>query len=347
MLISCFIISAGVVCKAQPTLTHHNTPSENDIIYFGFQDTTNITAGNSGANIIWDFSTLVDLNKHHEIVISDPVNTEFYNNYLESNHYQADSSDYTYSYFQINEDSMNLYGSVNQFTEIKWAYNNPEKLLKFPFNYQESFQDTFYGLQTHADFAHSGEPAYRNGNVTVTYDGYGSLHLPGGNNYDNVIRIKTVETYHDSICSYCSINVYRIDDVITTTYSWYIDTMTFPILKIQESDILINYSIQNHDKNIWLFDIEKEHYTPLENNIVQELSFYPNPTNGQFYIENIAPSEIESVSVHDILGKVVPVIVQSDSNKLHLDLSSISKGVHIIKLSFQNGYTLSQRVIKE
>lgn len=64
-------------------------------------------------------------------------------------------------------------------------------------------------------------------------------------------------------------------------------------------------------------------------NIIEGLSFYPNPVNtGKIYITSKLSLEKE-VTIFDVLGKRV---LQSTINGKELNISSLSPGVYIIKI---------------
>lgn len=71
----------------------------------------------------------------------------------------------------------------------------------------------------------------------------------------------------------------------------------------------------------------------------QEVLLYPNPTKGILNIENIT---LEKIIVYEIYGK--ELLAFSTTSKI--DLSSLSKGIYLIKL-FSEGKTITEKIVIE
>jgi len=70
----------------------------------------------------------------------------------------------------------------------------------------------------------------------------------------------------------------------------------------------------------------------IEENLEQEVKAYPNPTNGQLWIETVNTDRIE---IYDLQGKLVFNQLVFD-NKSQLDLSDIPTGIYQIHLLSDN-----------
>jgi endonuclease I/chitodextrinase len=71
----------------------------------------------------------------------------------------------------------------------------------------------------------------------------------------------------------------------------------------------------------------------LDNSILNALKIYPNPTNGDHF--NIRTTEHTTITIYNVLGKIVK-IAQITEAKNNVDISDLSKGVFIIKMSTAN-----------
>lgn len=76
-----------------------------------------------------------------------------------------------------------------------------------------------------------------------------------------------------------------------------------------------------------------------ENNSA-EFSIYPNPTDAELFIKTNA--KIKTSEVFNTAGQVV-----LKNNSKTLDLSSLSKGIYILKTTFENGTVKTQKIIKK
>lgn len=79
---------------------------------------------------------------------------------------------------------------------------------------------------------------------------------------------------------------------------------------------------------------------------VNQVSIYPNPSNGIFNIGfgNLIPNKIE---VYDVSGKLIlqKNSLEVSNNQTNIDLSNTSKGVYFVKISTDNN-TITKRLIK-
>ena len=84
--------------------------------------------------------------------------------------------------------------------------------------------------------------------------------------------------------------------------------------------------------------------TTLSVNSVTETKFniYPNPTKGLVYINTLNPV---SIDVIDVLGKVV-FSTKNINNAGNIDLSSLQKGVYLVKISNESGSEIKKIILE-
>jgi len=77
------------------------------------------------------------------------------------------------------------------------------------------------------------------------------------------------------------------------------------------------------------------------------LSLYPNPTNGQLYVQNMSGISLENISVIDSQGRLIQDIPINKAGVLPtIDLSRYARGLYFITFSNATGQTV-KRVIKQ
>jgi hypothetical protein len=75
------------------------------------------------------------------------------------------------------------------------------------------------------------------------------------------------------------------------------------------------------------------------------VSVFPNPSNGNYFIVN-ASEAIEAVEVYNIIGKVVSSQALKSSDKSSkVETTGLSKGLYIVKISFENGKQTTTKLI--
>lgn len=87
------------------------------------------------------------------------------------------------------------------------------------------------------------------------------------------------------------------------------------------------------------------HYIPVGINEHKiNVSVYPNPTTGQFRIQN-SEFRIQSVEVYDVFGKLISSTEVND-NDVTIDVSNYTNGVYFTRIHTDNG-TVTKKVVKQ
>ncbi|MFK7947808.1 MAG: T9SS type A sorting domain-containing protein [Saprospiraceae bacterium] len=77
-------------------------------------------------------------------------------------------------------------------------------------------------------------------------------------------------------------------------------------------------------------------------NIV-DFSVYPNPTSGSFVVE--AEERINRVEVYNMVGQIVYNNASFNAEKANINLNSTNKGIHIVKIYFDNESVAIQKLL--
>lgn len=136
--------------------------------------------GSSGANQTWDFSQ----ESFSTIGLFNVVDLEgsaFESSFPTAN-WVFEIGNMT-SYYNLSSTEMNIQALNITSLGGSGDYSaNPRKVLEFPFNFEDSYTDTF---------DENGNTT----NLTVTYDAYGTLVMPDNYTYTNVVRVREEEEF--------------------------------------------------------------------------------------------------------------------------------------------------------
>ena len=92
-------------------------------------------------------------------------------------------------------------------------------------------------------------------------------------------------------------------------------------------------------------EIASYHYEPVGINEHEiNVSVYPNPTTGQFRIQN-SESRIQRVEVYDVYGKLISNMEVND-NDVTIDISNYTNGVYFTLIRTESG-TVTKKVVKQ
>lgn len=229
------ILHVGILFSQPPTITRAEYFEIGDtvLVYsYHSSELDDSTSGMSGSDVLWDFAFAAPNPVEDTLFFINPNGTPFnpsYPPYSGSNLcYRAAGQPFspeenTYTYLFVNEDSLNFIGSWadNGGTEM-WEYHCPDMIrdLLFPFTYQAQFEDS---LDCYfVDQSGSGEH-FQNGINNVIADGYGTLIMPNGAIYENVLRVKTELTFTDSN------ELFGINKFIIQRHAWYSSESRGPV----------------------------------------------------------------------------------------------------------------------
>lgn len=209
-------------------------------------------------------------------------------------------------------------------------YSDPEVIFSYPMMYQDSVSDDFAG----AFDPGGGIVVNRTGSNYRIYDGYGTLIMPNGATFTDVIRIRLVQTYSDTSASsafpinnqYQSENVYYIGRGNKLPYLQYnsLTTTVAPNAPIT-THFLVAYP------NSGAVGIKEELLS------ADEMRLSPNPNSGQTKLAiNSRGGERLRVEIMDIQGKVIKTVFEGaalpSSSEISLDNSDLVDGFYLVKV---------------
>ena len=347
-------IATSIALIAQPILTHSNyVPAINDTQLFYVADTNFTFLDNTiGADVIFDYTTMrgdtpTVLTQTQYVV--NPASTPLSSTYPSATHTDTTAGNPgNFKYNQDFTDSLDLiglvFGNVPTFGQVVAEYNNdPEILMKFPFQYGDSFTDNYGGQFTGQTVTTNGS-----GSVTVSADAWGTLKLPMGQTIDSVLRINIIE------------------QLLTDTIF-----LPFPlptILPIQFNAVQVNYYKPSINKqpllSYVLADVAGDTtYTllsqyPMLGVGVNELDkninarLYPNPSNRDFttLTFDLENNSAVKVTLTNSLGQNVKNVfsgnLQQGENQLKIKTATLSKGLYFISISVDNRFTTKKLIIE-
>ena len=315
------LVFIALTGNAQITLTSSCTPVPGDIFYSQGCDTTGVLQGNSGANVQWNFSSLV------------PDGTPVVANYVDP----ATTSGSTFfpgtTVAHMIDSTMAMYYTVTSnayvFNGISGSvfleqFSDPQTMLEFPFTYNSTFTDPFEAVGSAFGF-----PSYHSGTSEVTADGYGSLVLPEAT-YQNVLRIKAIVSSMDSSNIFGQITLtYDYNE----SYNWYADGIREPIFQIVFSS---NTSQGNttYSKAVGY----RTQNTSIPNAAVgEDVIIFPNPASDQTQLKiNSATIQNAKINIYDLNGRIVRTVyngsIHSGENYFKISTADLCSGVYELQL---------------
>ena len=163
--------------SSQPIIDHTVSPIVGDVDSGCIADTVNWNPGASGANVVWDFTSLVFTITGQVDYIS-PASTPFASSFPAANIAYNELG--TYAYFDAENSGYYTLGSASA-TSPKIAYTRKQTVITYPFTYGDSLIDTAKATYDYSTTS-AGYTIVITGLRTITSktygDGYGALKSP-------------------------------------------------------------------------------------------------------------------------------------------------------------------------
>lgn len=300
----------------------------------------NLFVGDSGENVIWNFSEILTPN-------GDTVRYDFTTSqsqpfsaaFVGSNTAQTISNEGNINFFQADETGSKTIGSLipsGTGSYFVFLYTNPLQNFILPLEYNDAYLDSFecYYPQFGMNFF------LRKGTIQNQVDGYGTLLLPNGVVYDDVLRVRS-EYFIVDITN--NIPAQR-DTISETFYAWYrADEKMFPILQIGEQIYNGFNSTQNIVTKYIRFKTGQNLLT-LAANLKKEdetVLLFPNPSNTIINIKTSDQNPFQSAELFDASGRHIASI---NSGETLLDVSLFSKGFYNLRV-IKNNKTENHKIL--
>lgn len=310
-----YIIMGGLWSACIPIIAQHTLQSALNMFRPGDeivkQQVEYKDPGRLGENVLWDFSRLA------------AVNDEYTLYYAEQREYLVGMEHQTGYRYDLSHDSLLCYGFENRTTVMR--NNQPELLLHFPVSYRKKTTSHFHGhglYSRHMDMDAMGI-------IETEADAFGMMVLPDKDTLRNVIRIKTVKQFAETMqpvpleytgldaCSrlipHDSID-YRLktDSLLMRieTYRWYSKGYRYPVFEtvrswVQYADSTMSdlfetafffppqehYYLGDDPENLALLEEDEENPEPQNPDPWAGLTynFHPNPVINDLNIEIYMP----------------------------------------------------------
>lgn len=299
------------------------------------------SAGSAGAGVTWDFSKTpaaagVQVNMHYLSPDSLPLSDAAFtmSNIVATSDYR------NYTYFNKNAEGVFFYGgryaSTNG-TPYVFYYSNPLKLLQVPFTYGNSFTDTF----TAGYPSSPGFSATRRGTLKATADGYGTLIMPNGKVFTDVIRINNQLMLTDT--NYKN----GRDSLMDNFYDYYQGTGTFPLIELGERKTFF-WNSQTYSSQRYIHLCDAGAFADQTNALIPfASSAYPNPVNDVLQVTISAEAPISTcIELYSTGGKMICRYENISKGSIQtIDMRNLPSGIYFLSI-IGGKYTGKHKILK-
>lgn len=275
-----------------------------------------ISPGEAGANQVWDFSAA---EVGDDFVLNYNEDLTNYATRPQGIAFACTENDSRTPFFQLTKTQRLYYGVEGENAKIEF----PEPLVdfKYPFAYQDEFSGKMNGTYTTNGVTTQIEGVYQ-----VTADAWGTLILPNGTQFENVLRIKSVRDYSQDFFG-------AMYDIKVTRYSYFAEDVRYAIAQVHEVEYKCDCACNSKSiKGYFNPSVERNKVKApeliaeekVENDVY---TVYPNPFKNEFTLKYNVESDCNvKISVLDLNGKELKVLVNAEQEE----------GSYSIKPNFSN-----------
>lgn len=321
--------------------------------------------GRSGENVLWDFSTLKDIQPKYTLKYKayDPESPEKLVG-IEHN---------TMYYYQESGDSIQCAGYENPLVTLR--YNQPELTLQFPFPYATSINDTITGLGSYCELQQLAMKATNKS----TIDAWGMIILPNQDTLKNVIRhtiTKEIQEVYTPLIDTLPRNE-KTDSLLlftngdslklkTQTHRWYAHGYRYPVFETFKYSYLTAQGEIEYSKLSFFFNPDDHAYLehdPANREILEayqaaadsaghtspgnpgnpndpfRYNIYPNPVQSRLNIEYYLPVESSvKISMYDAAGTLIHIVTDkveaTGVYHTHYDMDTLPAGTYLLLIRY-------------
>ncbi len=315
---------------AQPTFNSTDMFGVNET--FQSWDVTNagtIDIGATGANSVWNFPDLISGTESTNTYLN-PAGNPGVSNFPGANLCQAVTSlggNPGYTYLKTTSQAFSIDGvwSSQQGTETISQLNPDMDIYRFPFTFNSSFTQPVGGTTT-TQIAGVNYTYIRQGTQTVTCDGYGTLTTPLGT-FNNVLRLKTVQVYSDSIDFQGIPQVFNYESII---HNW-VSVESKGVTLLSHTSFSVNGSATISGT---LSTIPTVGIAEASNKL--NFNLFPNPAKDLLMVQTPSLTNGNLVAeIFSITGQFIKKIelTNQQGSQFNFQLDGIESGAYLLRLS--------------
>ena len=329
------IIAIGITfsVNAQLSLTKaFNEPVLGNVDTQLGYDSVGVLPKNTGANQTWNFSALTSNTVvavgTFTTVSSTPNGASFPSATL-----AEDDGQGGYTYSKATTTQYELVGIVNP--NITLNFTNTAIAAIWPVTMGYTNNDTYAGS------ASSGTTSgTASGNINTVASGTGTLIIPGGATFTNVLQIKTHQTTNLSLAF-----GFITATVVATDYNYYHSSQKFPILTVSYSDVTGSFT-----SNTATVKVNSSVVTGITDlNFDASFAIYPNPakTNVNVKLHNQKNANC-MIEIFNSVGQLAQSVDLGNDTEIsnNVSISNLVTGIYMVKTTWGNQVSVRKLIVE-
>lgn len=325
------VIILAFSLKAQFSLTKAiNEPVLGDVNTKQIYDSAGVVPKAIGVNQIWDFSGFII---NPKIEVSNYISASAAGGDSYSGTTIVESFDQTYFFMKATSSTYEIVGIQNPNFKLNFSSNTASEFI-WPVSIGYSNNDSFSGTANANNL--NGTVS---GNISTSAQGSGTLIIPGGITFSNVLQVKMRLTASASFAfGLATANLKVVE------YTYYDSLYKFPLVTVSYFDATGAYTAHSAAIKINSSIVGINDYS-----FDSMFNVFPNPAKNSFNIKLNNPNNSScKVEIINSFGKTIRVIslgnmlVISDA----ISIADLASGIYIIKTTLGDKVS-TRKLIKE
>ena len=333
--------SALLICtttQAQTLTQSTHAPAVGDVYSFQYADSTTLpfNLGNPGTGNTFNFSGLSvhpTIKNSQGVTVASTGSTSIYP--LANVAVKTGTNN---TFYNSQSNKLEFYGgdiTVGGYP-VTITYTTPAVLGTYPMTLGTTSSGTVAG--NISAFSNNGTFT---GTSSFIADATGTLIVPGGRSYNNVIRVQTHQSMTFTlgfVSGTLTVNQY---DYYAPSYSNYPNlNNNWPVLTVQQSTIA---SPATGTSTQTIVTINSNYQTLNAHSLsiptTPEIRIVPNPVKDNIHIITQNPS-IKKIILMDMAGKII-----YETKNTNINCSSFSNGNYLIRVDYEDGKTHTEKIV--
>ncbi len=324
-----FVFSAN----AQLSLTKaFNEPVIGDMNSQDKHDSSAVLNNSTGTGKLWDFSSLVSSSVTASSTFTTVSSTPSGSSYASATIAEDDGQG-GYTYYKSTATQYEIAGIKSP--SITLNFTNTAIAAVWPVTMGYSNTDAFSGSASSGTL--SGTAV---GTVTTLGSGTGTLVIPGGASFTNILQVKTTQSVHLSL----AFGIVTAT-VQNTDYNYYHSSQKFPLLTVSYSDAQGSFPFTTAT-----IKLNTSVLTGINDlNFDATFNVFPNPAKDvvKVKLQNITNSN-GSLQIVNAMGQVAQTVELGNASEIekNISISNLNSGVYFIKTTLGDKVSVRKLVIE-
>ncbi|MBI3517804.1 MAG: T9SS type A sorting domain-containing protein [Bacteroidetes bacterium] len=332
-----FTIIASVCmlsANAQLSLTKATTePSVGDVTSKRDYDSVAVLPKTVGINQVWDFSSLTSTTVMATSTYTTVASTPYSANFPSATVAENDGAGGVV-YYKGTTAQYELIGFEDPTTAIN--FTNTAVVAVWPVSYGYSNSDNFSGTAT----VNGTLTGTANGTITTLGSGTGTLIIPGGTSFTNILQTKTTQLLNISLAGGL-----LTSNSVATDYNYYHASQKYPLLTVS-----YNRTTGTQSSFTAGVKINTAVITGVNDlNFDATFAIFPNPAKNNFTVKlsNAANANC-MVEIINMMGKTVQSLNLGSNTEImsNVSISDLSTGIYVVKTTLGDKSSVRKLIVE-